>query len=273
MKTLVADVNVYKFIRGIFSWIKRLFLSFVERKRYIILKPLFFTHQIIYDKRKFKFINILIRDSVDAGTLTEIYWAEVYDILKLKRSIDFLNFYEKIENKKPLILDCGANIGLASKYFLSEFANSKVIAIEPDLNNFNQLKLNISNQNIETHLAAIGSASGFVKIFDPGLGNNGLRVINSNDTEDLKVITVNEILRNNEGCVPFIIKIDIEGYETELFSKNTEWIDMFPILIVELHDWMIPKAAVSKNFLTEISKLNRDLIFSGGNYISISNTM
>ena len=37
-----------------------------------------------------------------------------------------------------------------------------------------------------------------------------------------------------------LIKIDIEGGESELFEKNIEWIEKFPLIIIELHDWMLP---------------------------------
>ena len=32
---------------------------------------------------------------------------------------------------------------------------------------------------------------------------------------------------------PFMIKIDIEGFEDDLFSINTEWLDEFYIMIIE----------------------------------------
>jgi hypothetical protein len=70
---------------------------------------------------------------------------------------------------------------------------------------------------------------------------------------------------------PFIVKIDIEGFEENLFEKNTEWLDKFPLLIIELHDWMIPKSANSQNFLRCVSKLNRDFIYINENVFSIKN--
>ncbi len=71
--------------------------------------------------------------------------------------------------------------------------------------------------------------------------------------------------------MPFIIKIDIEGYEEELFSDATDWIDRFPILIMEPHDWMYPKRQKSRNFIREISGRNRDFIIIGENILSIAN--
>ena len=38
---------------------------------------------------------------------------------------------------------------------------------------------------------------------------------------------------------PFIVKVDIEGFEADLFSANTQWVGRTPIIITELHNWLI----------------------------------
>ena len=50
-----------------------------------------------------------------------------------------------------LIVDCGANVGYSSAWFLSRFPESHVIAVEPDAGNFALLRRN---------LAPFGSSSG-----------------------------------------------------------------------------------------------------------------
>ena len=62
----------------------------------------------------------------------------------------------------------------------------------------------------------------------------------------------------------FITKIDIEGFEDDLFSSNTDWIDDCLLLIIELHDWMMPKTANSNNFLKAISAKKRDFVYHRG---------
>lgn len=41
---------------------------------------------------------------------------------------------------------------------------------------------------------------------------------------------------------PFIVKVDIEGFEADLFSANTQWVGRTPIIITELHNWLIADA-------------------------------
>ena len=74
-----------------------------------------------------------------------------------------------------------------------------------------------------------------------------------------------------EGYTPFLAKIDIEGAEADLFSRDTDWIDQFPLIIVELHDWLLPKQGTSRNFLRCIAARNRDFVYLGENIFSIRN--
>ena len=85
------------------------------------------------------------------------------------------------------------------------------------------------------------------------------------------MITVSDIKKLYPETIPFIIKIDIEGFEGELFSRNTQWVKDFYLITMELHDWMLPKEATSKNFFKEHSKENRDCYLKGDMVFSIKN--
>jgi FkbM family methyltransferase len=245
------------------------------KRRFIPLTLPFLKNQIIFDKKNRKNIYIKIRDYTDWQTLSQIFYNEDYNLERFARFNEINKFYLKIikSNKKPLILDCGSHIGLASRYFSETFAKSKIIGLEPDKDNFKIGKENNLNNQVEFKNAGIGSENGYGDIIDPGLGNNSFR-INFHDQKIVKIISVNYILNKlNKKIQPFIIKIDIEGSESNLFSKNTDWINKFPILIIELHDWMLPKTANSKNFLKKISNLNRDFLHLGENIFSIKNNI
>jgi hypothetical protein len=58
-----------------------------------------------------------------------------------------------------------------------------------------------------------------------------------------------------------------------VFSENTEWIARTPLVIVELHDWLLPKAGTSRPFLQCISQLNRDFVSIGEDIYSIANDL
>ena len=274
---LVKNINSRLFFRSLLSGVLNITLNLIRNKknRYIIITPTVFSRQIIFDKKYKNFNTIYVRNEIDSGTLNQIYGSEDYAIDNLIRCDDLKSFY--LQNiragRKPLIIDCGANIGVSSKYFSENFKDAKIVGIEPDSSNIKQAKKNNPDPNVDFIEAAIGSESGVGEIFDPGLGNNAYRIVHSGSGTK-NIISVNEVLLRytKNKFVPFIIKIDIEGFEEDLFRRNLEWIKLFPLLIIELHDWMLPRQNTSKNFLKAISDLDRDFVYLGENIFSISNT-
>jgi FkbM family methyltransferase len=255
--------------------IVKIFIKLLKKKN-LHLIPVslpFFTNQVFYNKLTNKIIKFKIRDRIDYEVVNQIFYNEDYNLQKFKRHDEINEYYKDLvkKNLKPLIVDCGGHIGLASKYFSVIYPNSKIILIEPEIENFNQAKKNLDN-NIEFINCAVGGENGKCKVLDLGVGNWGYRTIKE-DGGDVNIVSINQILKNfkKDNEIPFIIKIDIEGFENELFSKNIEWIDIFPIIIIELHDWMLPKTSNSSNFLFSISKKERDFLYSGENIFSIKN--
>ena len=216
-----------------------------------------------------------IRDSIDWYTAYEIFFLQEYSIGKLKRCQGIQAVYKKIiaNQQTPLIVDCGGNIGLASKFFYIEYPKSKIISFEPNPCNAILARKNNANQ-VEVICAAVGPSDGLGSVLDPGLGANAYRVVDTSygDTRDTKIHSINSLL-DKHSEIPFLIKIDIEGFESELFDRNVDWIDKFPVLMIELHDWLLPKQATTRNFLIEISKRDRDFVQVGGNIFSISNIL
>jgi FkbM family methyltransferase len=174
--------------------------------------------------------------------------------------------------RRPLVLDLGANTGLASLYFAREFPDASVLAVEPDAANAERARSTVAGHGDVTVLTAgIASVDGRATIVDPGQGNWAYRTELAEDGA-VSMISVDRLIAEHvaAGCVPFIAKVDIEGFESELFSRNTEWADRFPVLIIELHDWMLPGAGSAQNFLRWAASRERDFIYIGENVFSIA---
>jgi hypothetical protein len=77
---------------------------------------------------------------------------------------------DELKNAR-LIIDCGANVGYSSAYFLTHFPSSHVIAVEPDLENFNLLRTNLAPDRGRCRLvnSAIWSKPAGVLIVEPTL--------------------------------------------------------------------------------------------------------
>jgi FkbM family methyltransferase len=215
---------------------------------------------------------VLRRGTSDIATFEQVFLANAYNLRRLTRWNEILALYARIE--RPLILDLGANIGLATLYFAKNWSKAHIIAVEPDERNFRLLKTNIEDMsNIKPIEGAVASENGAVEIANPHDEAWALRTerVNSIGPNSIPAYSMKKLMGFAPEAQPFIAKIDIEGFESELFSRDTEWVKSFPIIIIELHDWMLPGKGNSNNFLRRIAIENRDFIPLGENIVSIAN--
>ena len=94
-------------------------------------------------------------------------------------------------------------------------------------------------------------------------------------TLQVAAITMTDILRKFDAARyrPLICKIDIEGGEKDLFCANLSWMGQFPLIIIELHDWLLPGTSNSKHFLSAISKRNFDVVSRNENIFCFNNDL
>jgi len=202
----------------------------------------------------------------------------INNIPRLPRGQEFVNYYESgnFSKKTPLIIDAGANIGASAVFFNSTFPKARLVAIEPEKDNFELLSANTQGLPVECIRGVVASKLGLVNLMDPGIGSWGFRSSTLGKgkllNQSVKCVTVNEIYEANANdCFPFIVKIDIEGGEHDLFSENTEWVAETPLIIIELHDWLLLKKSNSRPFLQCISRYDRDFVYVGENIFSFTN--
>lgn len=122
------------------------------------------------------------------------------------------------------VLDIGANIGYYSLIF-SELAGESghVFAFEPEPDNFNILKKNISINhcnNITLINKGVSDCQGRSKLFlcseNKGM-HRAYRSILCGESIDIEMITGDSFFCNHDGRIDFI-KIDIEGFEYNAIS-------------------------------------------------------
>jgi FkbM family methyltransferase len=230
--------------------------------------------QILISLKPFRITKLRTATFYDWSTVYQIFINCEYDIDLTSRYFQLGNGNQVEQSKSKLILDLGANIGVAAVYFSIVFPDSHIVCLEPASGNLNLLKTNTKGlNNIEILHGAIGSQDGELSLFDPGIGNNGFRTFGPqvDEVERVKSYSVHTVLELFPSSEPFLIKIDIEGAEKQLFSENTDWIDRFKVIIIEIHDWMLPGESISSNLLAALGGRNRDLLFKGENLFSIRN--
>jgi FkbM family methyltransferase len=240
---------------------------------WICISPPFLKKQLIWSTTNSKLIRLRIESYYDWATLSEVFTRREYDTRTFRVHNEIRSsFSEALIKGAPLILDLGANIGIASNFFFQSYVGARIVAVEPSASNVRLLQRNTKGLAGVEHLhAAVGPNSGSVSLYDPRVGNNAFRTFGDENeiVETVDCVTVQDLIEKHKDCIPFLVKIDIEGFEKQLFSSNTDWVDLFKVLVVETHDWMLPGQAVSSNLLRTLGGKNRDLIFLGENLFSI----
>ncbi len=217
-----------------------------------------------------KIFHVYSRGIIDSNVVDQVYTNHDYRIRF--RSQDVSEEYLRIveSGKTPLIIDCGSNVGVSTLFFGERYPQAMVVAIEPDQDNLSIAYRNCSNlTNVKFIHGAVGAVGGTVKVSNPQDDPWAYQVERIENIEGINLFTIDEILNSHSELVPYLIKIDIEGFENDLFSANTDWINRFYVLIIELHDWLFPKMGNSQNFLKTIGNHNRDFVYIGENIFSI----
>ena len=213
---------------------------------------------------------IYLRNSVSDHS---IFWQCIvlrqYDMLRFPQSERLMSAYRTlIEKGVPvLIIDCGGNIGLSALYLASLFPNATVYAIEPDQKNFEMLKQNtaVLDDRIVALRGGVWQESGNLKIVNPESGSAAFRMRASEGTaiDSIRAYTIPEICALAGVQSPFIVKIDIEGAQANLFKGETNWVGNAHLIMLELDDWLMPWQGTSRPFFACVSQHPYDYLVSG----------
>jgi hypothetical protein len=91
---------------------------------------------------------------------------------------------------------------------------------------------------------------------------------------DVAIVTVADLVAlAGPDAALFIVKLDIEGFESDVFSGNCDWVgdprsvwDGGPAMIaVEPHDWMLPGQGTSASFQAALFAKGFEVLIRGEN--------
>ena len=171
----------------------------------------------------------------------------------------FFKYFEKIKNKKIAhLVDVGAHHGESIKLFSKYFKIQKILAFEPDIENFNILKKKTrSYKNLKLYNIALGDYEGFANfkqhydsesstiaeinensnyfrkknyLFTPFGLKKKIFVINKIKINRLDKILSEEKIKNID-----ILKIDTEGHDFFVIKGLGKMIENVKILYFEHH--------------------------------------
>lgn len=178
-----------------------------------------------------------------------------YSLMKVNKNNE-LDIIKNIIKEGDIVIDVGANIGFFTLFFRSLVGNTgKIIAFEPEKNNFDILKKNIeinNLQNIEIHNLGLGSENKNLRmLLSENVGEH--RIYNENSSKsssnsdiinentkftDVKVVRLDDYVKTAN-----FIKFDAEGYEIEilrgmpnLLKQNITIFSDFYVKLLKKHD-------------------------------------
>ena len=260
------------------------------RKIYRILFPLQLTKNEI-------FVNRIVSNSIVASIKKDVencYQVKLQNGLELyvrdQKHSDYsvfqqiFNFEEyktvlsllKLNNigESSVLIDCGANVGYTTMYFSLNHSFDKIFCIEPSLSNIEVLKKNIGKlKNADKVTAMHRALSGNINEsfdlrsnFRDGLDWSFSTAVNENG--NIKGITINEIVSQNNLDNITLLKIDIEGAERFVFKDNVDlsFLSITKIIAIEIHD----EFQIREQICSTLKKYNFHLFESGELTIGIN---
>jgi FkbM family methyltransferase len=173
----------------------------------------------------------------------------IYDTILRHDEYDFhLSFTPRV------IVDIGANIGMASIWFARQYPEASIFAVEAEESNYVMLLKNVEPyKNVRPIHAAVWNRDGEIRIADPDatinkpgkcsfvtrdIGSGGIPV---------RALTMNSLMSECGIETIDIVKMDIEGAEKEIFEGSCEWVNRLQCLMVELHDRFRPGCSAAVN--------------------------
>lgn len=204
---------------------------------------------------------IYLRDChADHAIFRQCFVMQQYDFRIWQQYKRFNQAYLKAVERHdvPLIIDGGANVGLATRWFAAHFPEAKIAAVEPHPANFAMLKRNTEalRSRVTCLEGGLWDRPARLKIINPDAGATAYRVEEHdvNEAGGIRAYTIPEICQLLGVASPFIVKLDIEGAQSYLFRSNTEWVKRTHLITLELDDWLLPWSGSSRTFFACLSK-------------------
>jgi FkbM family methyltransferase len=139
---------------------------------------------------------------------------------------------ERLRSCQTLI-DLGANIGLASVY-LSGYFGCRCFCVEANPDTFAILRKNLTGRNAQALNAAVwGSRTMLAAECPPG--RYSMATVQPDPNGSIPGLPLPDLIERSGFSTVDLLKIDIEGAETELFRGELSWLTSVRAIAIEFH--------------------------------------
>ena len=195
--------------------------------------------------------TVIAQSTLELVKTTERYKTITIDFLgkkiKIIDSASFLSSYNEIfenqilhfnaDHDDPVVIDCGANIGLSVLFFKHLYPNARIIAFEPVPEIFDVLKYNLYQfcyNNIVLHRKAVWKEETRLSFMNEGA--DGGRIAIEGDKKSIITVEAVRLRDFINGPIDFL-KIDIEGAETEVMRDIFDKLNYVKYIFIEYHSF------------------------------------
>lgn len=186
---------------------------------------------------------MLLRDY--PGVVWMRYGTSDYDVMRQIFVVEeFQCIVNDLDNPK-YIMDCGANAGYASLYFLLQhFPAANVCAIEPEAGNAALCEENLLRYADRVTVVEAGVWSDDADlIVEKGVHADGrdwatrVRAAAPGERADVRGVNIGTLFEQSGFDAIDLLKVDIENAEAVVFGSNVErWLPYVKNIVIELHD-------------------------------------
>lgn len=198
-----------------------------------------------------KRIDVSLTPQIEVGVRANTSDIPTFEQVFVSREYDS----ENLPDRAATIVDLGGNVGYASIFFAMKYVDARILAVEPDAENFAELERNTScfGDRIARLHAAAWVHDGTIHLrteneLGVSLDAWGVQVSETETTSHATVAchTIARLFEIGGFDSVDILKIDVEGAERELFAQGAEvWLARTNLVIIETHDRFCPGSDAS----------------------------
>ena len=200
------------------------------------------------NKKRYKLCRISI-DGYEFKIPDALSFIWQYKEIFVDKSYEF-----RTDVNNPVIIDCGANVGMSALFFGTEYPGATVIAFEADPIISNYLNNNIIKNkidNVQVINKAVWINNGDLEFASEGSDGGSVHSLSGKKIK-IKSIRLKEIIESYTSVD--MLKMDIEGAEREVINDCKDVLHKVKNIFIEYHDFFNERQYLSR--LTSILEEN-----------------
>lgn len=166
-------------------------------------------------------------DGGDVFIFHEVLMSRVYHV-----SPDWLR------GEPQVIVDLGANVGLAALALAAQFPNARIVCVEPHPATAELLRHNLAclGSRAQVFEAAVSDTPGRMRLTLAAEHYNASLVRGGTEGIEVDTLTMEQLMERAGITTIDVLKMDIEGAEKLILPARPAWLKQVGLLLTELHD-------------------------------------